>query len=309
MAMRPLSLAASSYGLVMTLPCLAGSVQARDKESTKENLLFITQCALDLLQSNANFITSVSSLSTRALSIVIADSRPVLTSFAAGMVGFVGCIVDASIEARGIHRCTQFLNTHFPDKGDLFAKAADWKEEFIDLPEERREIIARRALEKHPYDLSERANFIQTWTERAINRKQQTLIRLVGKTFAKHLTEQLKSPPSGLPQLEKLFEEIKIQIQKMRLIHTVGLIGALIVTLSFIIGLFVACPLALPLIIGIIGTLFYVARYLLASELLEVAGERDLTELKFWKSAVYKGFAAPCVEFIQWCKGGICKSS
>jgi hypothetical protein len=309
MATRPLSLAASSYGLATTLPSLVVSVQSRDRETTQENILFITQCALDLLHSNANFITSVSSLSTRLLSCAIADSRPVLTSFAAGMVGFVGCLVDAAVEIRGAYRCTQFLNEHFSSKGDLFIKAQAWKEEFVDLPEDRREIIAQRALANHPYDLIERAAFTQLWTERAISRKQQALIRVVGKTFTQGLTEKLKSPPTEPCQLEKLFEEIEIQAQKMRLIHIVGLIGALIVTLSFIIGLFIACPLILPLIIGIIGTLFYIARYLLASELLEVAGKRDLTELTFWKSAVYKGFAAPLVEFIQWCKAGSGTSS
>lgn len=189
------------------------------------------------------------------------------------------------------------------EAADYFSKLHAFKATHLNLTEEQQEKIRLCAEKKYPDDLNAREAFKQRKVESKEIMRASDLSQRVGESHVKKLqssidpllTDLLSEDPSiqtqALLDTKNLLENTKIQTEKLRLIHIVGLVSAVLTGISLLITLCVVCAPAIPMIIGIIGMSIYVVRYLLASELMENEGWQFSL-----KSSITRGFILPIKE-------------
>lgn len=112
-----------------------------------------------------------------------------------------------------------------------------------------------------------------------------------------HLIQDLQSSaPSQRKKAElraeNLFTDIKIQCDKKFLIHTLGLLAVLF-TLAGLIAGFVACPIAVPFVLIIIGSALAIVRGLI---------HRGSMDLERWDFSIYPCIPQPLKDFYYWIK-------
>jgi hypothetical protein len=167
---------------------------------------------------------------------------------------------------------------------DAFSKLQTFKDSHFKLTEAEQKELENCAEKNHPNDLSARDAYKFQKVESQVTMKRFSFERCAGETFTKKIQNSFDSLLSNLvsedPEIQsqalsdtnKMLTDTQIQVKKMRFIHIVGLISAILTTASFIIAIHIFCAPAIPLILAIIGTIIYVVRYLLMCELMENEG-------------------------------------
>jgi len=197
-----------------------------------------------------------------------------------------------------------------------FTKLKKTQMTLIGIEPEKEEQIKQEALKRHPYNPRKRKALLVKLLTHEEEKKSLALNRITGASFAKKLKESIEPllknllseneaiADRALLDTKKLLQNTWLQAEKSIFIHTVGAVAAVISCVAFIITLSVACPVFIPLMLGIVGTIFYTARFVICDELLETEGVQFSL-----KSALYRAFVEPIKKHtIDRIKGPVSKS-
>lgn len=274
----------------------------------KRTLLFLsslfTCCyvALPITHTSASIATdgrvSLQAVSPAAYTVICSLVLPIL--------GGIACAIDLTVEAQQTYHCIRFLRSNSswhlaaPTKLSLLERTLPsfatieekaLQEHLIRLQSKYFEITSQEAKSlsnsvnvKCARDGTEKSVYFNEMRNHLLVNKKYRLIRCVGQVFAHQLESMIPALTKELSSYSAhkrqeacahalvLLNDMRIQAKKSQIIYLLGMISAAVTLVAVALTCITPIGPIIPVIISLVGTLFYLMRYIASVELMRTRG-------------------------------------